>query len=337
MIAGRASGSLDWHMNQLGLLLITPDFNVHGPFDALIDWIHSLDAVICAAIPTFLNDYQIAYLYNGRASHEAAYPTNREVWHPNRSSLMRGRCICLLLRRSDATRPLQSDIVRTKGRSAACASDDAACFRRRSPRSDRYFSLVHTPDDAAGVLEEAAIILRDRFLYSSNPLEYDCVPPYMVKAILSYHDDWITTDPVEPALQALRVGLARLAADPRVEISRNLAIELFEEMSQRRRFPENLENALQSCLSPATRRADPDDALLGSVMAQSDALALRAALMMLARPDQITPLDCGLIIDAFERAAVSLEKWIAHRLYLYAMFHAKNSEYLEFGREASPQ
>jgi hypothetical protein len=307
-------------------LMLTPDFTRHGSLSALEQWIDRWNAQIVAAVPLWLTPVRIAYLYNGRASHEKEYPVNRETWHPNRSNVLDGRSLYLILRSANGDRSLQERVVRDKGRSVPDNAALAPTIRSQSLRTERYFSLVHSPDDAAALQFEDSLLFGTSGLLAAAADATLPIPISVIQTLLGDGVAELREVTAEPVIGALALGFARLTADPRVGLDRAALIDLLGElMAPSASVSVPLLERVSDILSPRTQVEYSSANSPSRAMAAATFAKLCAALALLRCPGELTQAIVDDISRCFREADIPIEKWTLHRLYLYATFHATSS------------
>jgi hypothetical protein len=138
-----------------GSILLSPDFAFHGDIDFVFEAIASLEAEIILAMPVQLTPGDVSGLYQHRISNPGRHRDSNSVWLSRH--LHEGGPSLYMLTRRTGGEPLQAALAAIKG-SSVRAEQRPNTIRGRSPLVERCFSLVHTPDDEAGLREDLRIL-----------------------------------------------------------------------------------------------------------------------------------------------------------------------------------
>ncbi len=317
---------------RLAGLVLTPDFASHGSLDAFGEWCDNMDAQVIAAIPTFLSRVRVSFLYGGRASHSARYPANREHWHANRAEVWDGMAVFVLLSRDTGDGEFQALVTREKGVSVPDAGQSQT-FRSHSERTERYYSLVHTPDDWESLQFEHELLFGDRNLLNKSA-ERICALPQDVLAVLLNRGSLRLEKPfAEPLLGPITLGLARLAGDPRTQGNREELLELCLAFGSGGESPAHYRNLSRALKSAYSLETQSDWTAIDDIFATATRTKLLAALQLLSDPSEITQPAVDDIARAFSEADIPIDRWTLHRLYLHATFRGEPG--IKKNREAS--
>lgn len=307
-----------------GGFLLTPDFPAHGSFGELDAWFDRWACEPVAAVPVQLSPAAMALLYENRATHADSYSHSRESWHPNRTRVLTGVCVFVLARSSRAMAPpLQERIAKSKGRSV-WGLHGPSSFRGQSPRSDRYFSLLHSADNLENLLFECELLFGDLDLLAQAIDAASPLPRAVVASLFGLCSAaGAAPGPMEPVYGAAELGLARLMGDVRTSLD---DAELGAYRERLANAPE--ERTLEELAKCAGGWAASEQAAAqSSASARGRVGALRRAqlciaLEVLANYASLDQIGVDLIDQCFRDADVPLERWTLHRLYLYATFHS---------------
>ncbi|MDJ0643345.1 MAG: hypothetical protein QNJ15_11045 [Erythrobacter sp.] len=135
-------------------LLTSPDFAYHGNADILFETLERLGANIVFVAPVQLTPGDVTALYQDRMSNPGRKRDSNSVWLSRHLHGMHPSTF-LLLHRADRD-GLQEELARSKGSSVRTETKEGT-IRDASPIVDRCFSLVHTPDSSADLLEDLTI------------------------------------------------------------------------------------------------------------------------------------------------------------------------------------
>lgn len=235
---------------RLGLITATPDLVSQGLVLALLDRLADHGLRPLSAIPHIFTAAETFMLYSGKSTHPRSERTQlHSGWLAPR--LFMGGISLIILLRSDTevTGGVQSYLCDIKGASRAGAATRNQ-LRGLSPSCDRNLSLVHCPDDEAGVVHELRLIFGKsfaRWVDSLDPCDQNILSEnWVTKLVPPSSSESGSAHPAASWTTALLRAVCLLVCDPACGVDTQLASSLIDALERLRVRVESAEGASAS-------------------------------------------------------------------------------------------
>ncbi len=325
-------------LDRYAVLTATPDLIAAGLVRALVERLKRRAIVPVAMIPHLFSDAESFMLYGGRVTHQTGESRQHSKWLSPRM-FEGGASLILLLRQAAGGAPLQQRLMALKGRSRPGESRPDQ-LRGLSATVDRSFSLVHSPDDADGMLHEVDLLLGRATLDAATapdaaPLSADhaaalfgkaAEPPAnicdILFAIVSRAAALSAGDPSSGAATAAK-SLFRRSEVARRQLAKGAAGAKLDAAAWRRMAV--LSGELSEVFEQERARLDWDAPWteVRRRLARTHLLRLLIEATDRARFD---PRLSRALVDALRAAQVPLGYWEEHQLHVAAAFHGAENE-----------
>jgi hypothetical protein len=320
---------------RYAVLTATPDLVQQHLLPRLLQMLldHQIDVV--AAIPRVFTAADAVMLYDGHITHKSEEPRTHSGWLAPRL-FAAGPSLMLVLRSRTAGEALVARVAALKGRSriGQYRSDQ---MRGLSRITDRSLSLVHSPDDFAGVLHELGLFAGTRGIAAVFEEQRGALAKAVLEAILP--STTLASEPnpfdILPRVMAQAAAMCACAALNSPHEALSLLHELQACRRELGRFPIDsaLELALWRLLAPLQGHVDAlfkaeRDKLDWNWPAQDLRHALKRLELLSVLRRSCSPRDFDLqesnaLADALRACHLPPAPWDEHRLDLIAAYHRR--------------
>lgn len=333
----RPHSPADAALDAFGALLVTPDFVQQGLEGALLAHLERLEVTVVAAVPYVFGAHDTSALYEPSLARRDR-PRRPSSWL-SLELFGLGHCVLLLLRGSPSQPSVQARLTAHKGPSSYVQRDHES-LRGMSPIADRYFSLVHSPDDNDELRRLCALVLGERAAGRALAGELPPVPEEALRQLLGAAPLRQESHPFDVLLRSLGLGVAVLAADPRLPPSARPLKALASVRAARRslRYVERGEPLARAAmaaltgLAPAMAQvrerlrevgAGDDWRELGWAHAR---IELGAQLAALCDPAQLDPTLIDAYVALLRRNHLVLDDFTQHRLRVLSALYGSAAQ-----------